>query len=622
MGFSWYIQRLRAMSASEVIWRFRQKCLSARERRLFALKVPVFECEAFGPAPKADLSRLGLNFGNDEYSVGAEIELLGEYPYVEYRTRWHAAFQTPGDWPVRFAADYAFGEEGVPGDIRTNWELNRHCQFVLLAKSYFVTGEAAYLFELSSLFGDWNDNNPFMWGPEWASPMEESIRPINWLVCAAFLDAVGDSAADGLRERLCVGAWTMAAHVRQHYSRYSSANNHTVVEAAGVAIAAAVFGERKWLDEALAMLGVEVVRQTYPDGVNKEQALHYQLFVMEALCLVSHVLRTGGEALPEALVAQLSSMARYARACCVGGGRYIEFGDDDEGAILCLSQEKPCYPEYVLAFTTLELGAGCRWAKAVRCCETLGWLYEVEQLEVAAGFPVITNKPVESFPEGGVTIVRFDEGRAVLAFDHGPLGFGELAAHGHADALSVQLFVDCEPVLIDPGTYVYNGNREMRDLFRSTHAHNTVCVGGRDQSEALGPFLWGRKANVSGFALEECEDGVRMAAEHDGYAPMRVRRMVEIFGSKVVIADEVDGEKAATLHLHLPVAGLGICGNGAEFRLQSGALVRIETGAPLKSASFGYSSAYGELVMGIELTAALNSKSITTIGISRSSDEC
>ena len=110
MGFSWYIQRLRAMSASEVIWRFRQKCLSARERRLFALKVPVFECEAFGPAPKADLSRLGLNFGNDEYSVGAEIELLGEYPYVEYRTRWHAAFQNPGDGPVLFAADFAFVE--------------------------------------------------------------------------------------------------------------------------------------------------------------------------------------------------------------------------------------------------------------------------------------------------------------------------------------------------------------------------------------------------------------------------------------------------------------------------------------------------------------------------------
>lgn len=35
---------------------------------------------------------------------------------------------------MRFAADYAFGDEGVPGDIRTNWELNRHRQFALLGE--------------------------------------------------------------------------------------------------------------------------------------------------------------------------------------------------------------------------------------------------------------------------------------------------------------------------------------------------------------------------------------------------------------------------------------------------------------------------------------------------------
>ena len=113
----------------------------------------------------------------------------------------------------------------------------------------------------------------------------------------------------------------MAAHVRQHYSRHSSANNHTIVEAAGVAVAATVFGEHEWLDEALALLESEVAHQTYLDGVNKEQALHYQLFVMEALCLVSHVLRTIGKALPASLVERLHSMARYARACSVGSGK-------------------------------------------------------------------------------------------------------------------------------------------------------------------------------------------------------------------------------------------------------------------------------------------------------------
>ena len=612
MGLSWYIQRLRAMSAGEVAWRFGQKRLSAYERRAFSKMEPVYAVDAYGRAPKANLSRLGIDFANDEFSVGADVELLGGYQYSEYRKRWHAAFQSLGDWPMRFAADYAFGDEGVPGDIRTNWELNRHRQFTLLAKSYFVTSVDGYFSELSDLFEDWNEQNPFMWGPEWASPMEESIRLINWLVTAAFLEAVGDEATDGLRRRLVVGAWVMAAHVRQHYSRYSSANNHTIVEAAGVA-AATVFGEHEWLDEALALLESEVAHQTHPDGVNKEQALHYQLFVMEGLCLVSHALRTIGKALPTSLVERLLSMARYARACSVGGGKYIEFGDDDEGVILCLGSEMSCYSDYVLALATLELESDCRWAEDVRCCETIGWLYGKRKLHSANALLLAQNASVESFPDGGVTIVRFDEGHGVLAFDHGPLGFGRLAAHGHADALSVQLYVDGEPVLIDPGT----GDRRMRDKFRSTCVHNTVCVGGGDQSEALGPFLWGRKANVSGFALEECEGCITMSAEHDGYSPVCIRRTVEVRGANVVITDEVDGKQDAMTSWHLPFAGVEAGDRPTVFRLQSGTSVRIEASAPLKSVSIDYSPAYGILAQGTEVCSSFESGLVTTITILR-----
>lgn len=617
MGLTWYIQRLRAMSAGEVAWRFGQKRLSAYERRAFSKMEPVYAVEAYGRAPKANLSRLGIDFTNDEFSVGADIELLGGYQYSEYRKRWHAAFQSLGDWPMRFAADYAFGDEGVPGDIRTNWELNRHRQFTLLAKSYFVTSADGYFSELSDLFEDWNEQNPFMWGPEWASPMEESIRLINWLVTAAFLEAVGDEATDGLRRRLCAGAWVMAAHVRQHYSRHSSANNHTVVEAAGVVVAATVFGERKWIDEALTLLESEVAHQTHRDGVNKEQALHYQMFVMEALCLVAHVLRTGEKALPTSLAERLVSMARYARACSVGGGKYVEFGDDDEGVILCLGPEKPRYPDYVLALATLELGSECRWVEDVRCCETVGWLYSKRRLQSSNALPLAQNAPVESFPDGGVTIVRFDEGHGVLAFDHGPLGFGRLAAHGHADGLSVQLHVDGESVLIDPGTYIYNGNRMMRDKFRSTCVHNTVCMGARNQSEALGPFLWGRKANISGFTLEEGEGCIAMSAEHDGYSPVRVRRRVEVRGANVVITDEIDGKQDAMTSWHLPFAGVEAGDRPTVFRLRSGTSVSIEASVPLKSASFDYSPVYGVLAQGTEVRASFESGLVTTITILR-----
>lgn len=605
------------MSAGEVVWRFSQKRLSAHERRIFSKMEPVYAVDSYGRVPKANLSRLGIDFANGEFSVESDMELLGGYRYSEYRKRWHAAFQSPGDWPMRFAADYAFGDDGVPGDIRTNWELNRHRQFALLAKSYFISGTGDYYSELSDLFDDWNEHNPFMWGPEWASPMEESIRLINWLVTAAFLEAAGDETTDGLRRRLCAGAWVMAAHVRQHYSRHSSANNHTVVEAAGVIVAATVFGEHKWIDEALALLESEVAHQTHRDGVNKEQALHYQMFVMEALCLVAHVLRTGEKALPTSLAERLFSMARYARACSVGVGKYVEFGDDDEGVILCLGSEKPCYSDYVLALATLELGSDCRWVEDVRCCETVGWLYSKRRLESSNALPLAQNAPVENFPDGGVTIVRFDEGHGVLAFDHGPLGFGRLAAHGHADALSVQLYIDGEPVLIDPGTYIYNGASRMRDKFRSTCVHNTVCMSGRNQSEALGPFLWGRKANVSAFALEVREGCVAMSAEHDGYSPVRVRRRVEVRGANVVITDKVDGKQDALAAWHLPFAGVEAGDGPTVFRLQAETSVRIEASAPLKSASFDYSPAYGILAQGTEACSSFESELVTTITILR-----
>ena len=49
-------------------------------------------------------------------------------------------------------------------------------------------------------------------------------------------------------------------------------------------------------------------------------------------------------------------------------------------------------------------------------------------------------------------------------------------------------------VLVDPGTYDYFTHPEWRRYFRSTQAHNTVEVDGLDQSQQLGLFLWGARA--------------------------------------------------------------------------------------------------------------------------------
>lgn len=612
MSLTWYIKRLRAMSVEEIGWRFEQKFLSSRERKVFSARVAVYDLDAFGEAPSADFPLLGLNYANSKYSSGNEIELLGGFSYENYRKRWHAAFQSSVDWPFRFSTEYSFGAEDVPGDIRTNWELNRHYQFAVLAKSFYVTEDQAYLAELTDLFADWNDQNPFMWGPEWSSPMEESIRLINWLVAAAFLDASGDSAAKELRNRLCSGAWCMAAHVRRHYSRYSSANNHTIVEAAGVAVASVVFGQRNWLEEALVLLESEVAIQTHADGVNKEQALHYELFVMEALCLVSHVLNAAGEKLPKPIESQLRSMARYIRACCVCKGMYIEFGDDDEGVILNLESHKQCYPEYVLALVSLEIGDGVRYAEDVACCETVDWLYSQERISDVQRLLLVANASLESFREGGVTIVRFDEGRAVFAFDHGPLGLGQLAAHGHADALSIQFFVDGEAALIDPGTGVYNGDREKRDLFRSASMHNTLCISGCDQSEIKGPFLWGKKAKVIGHAPEEGSDTIRIQAEFEDYSSHIASRLICAMEDTIVISDD-SGDLPARAAYITPLSVTQMSSRTVVMTMESGSCIRINSDADLSIKECQFSPAYGIVKPCWSISSVFSGRNKTTI---------
>ena len=102
--------------------------------------------------------------------------------------------------------------------------------------------------------------------------------------------------------------------------------------------------------------------------------------------------------------------------------------------------------------------------------------------------------------------------------DGGPHGFLSIAAHAHADALSVEVRHDGVDILADPGTYCYHGEPEWREWFRSTGAHNTIEIGGVSQSESGGPFLWNTQAPTTTLACEVGEQAVQTwSAEHDGY---------------------------------------------------------------------------------------------------------
>lgn len=114
-------------------------------------------------------------------------------------------------------------------------------------------------------------------------------------------------------------------------------------------------------------------------------------------------------------------------------------------------------------------------------------------------------------------------------------------------------------VLADPGTYCYHEHPDWRRYFRSTRAHNTLSIEGRDQSVSSGPFMWSRHAKTR---VVKCADlGVLQlwSAEHDGYErlnpPARHRRTVTLDagtgGLEIVDELEISGIHRIGLVLQL-----------------------------------------------------------------------
>jgi len=162
--------------------------------------------------------------------------------------------------------------------------------------------------------------------------------------------------------------------------------------------------------------------------------------------------------------------------------------------------------------------------------------------------------------DAGMTILRTTDtlDEIWVRCDGGPHGFLSIAAHAHADALSVELRYGGVDIFADPGTYCYHGEREWRSYFRSTIAHNTVEVDGQNQSADGGAFLWLRHANATVIGVQDVGDAAEWTAEHDGYTalarPVRHRRCVRLDRASrgVDIVDEIDcGEHDLRLAFHL-----------------------------------------------------------------------
>lgn len=532
---AWKARRLRTMGAAEIGYRVRQALQTRWELLGLARARPV---PPRGQSGKAWMDPLPRGFDPTQYQVAADAVLEGRFDVFALSG---AALGFPPQWNVDpksgTVAPHAFGksidyrDEKLVGDIKYLWEPNRHLEVVTLAQAWHLSKEQRYAEGFRQLLESWFEQCPYPFGPNWTSSLELAIRLVNWAVAWQLLG--GDRSVLFEGEDGCAFRQRWLQSVREHchfiagyFSRFSSANNHLLGEYMGLFVGAVTWPlwpeSARWRDLAAAGFEREALLQNAPDGVNREQAIYYQHEVMDMMLICALMGRANGISFSPLYWERLERMMEFLAAVMDREGNVPMIGDSDDALIVRFSPDKPWNPYRSLLATGALLFSRAEWgAKAGRCDDKTRWLLGDEAVERAkASTSAIAASPRRAFPDSGYYVLgaRFGAEDEVLAVvDCGPLGFLSIAAHGHADALSLTLSAGGVQLLVDPGTFAYHTQKKWRDYFRSTFAHNCVTIDGADQSVIGGNFMWvSRAASTCHLARLEGDDQC-FEGEHDGY---------------------------------------------------------------------------------------------------------
>jgi len=575
-GLRWYWNRLRSMSIWELFYRLRQALIIQLERRRasvlhtqseiapavidlaynrFRAESPViwFDTQS-EPTCVVSVKRTYPN-GVQACLERAESLLLGHYEIFGHEISSPKASIAWGrdpihgrDWPKDFYADLDTRDGTKIGGVKWVWELNRHHHLLTLAKAYLLAQDERYAREVCDQILDWIDDNPPLIGVNWASPLEIAIRLINWIWAMAFLRG-SKALSQVVFDKTLMSITLQAAYIDSHCSAYSSANNHLIGEAAGLAVVGLAFPDlpkaETWREKGLSILGAEIEKQIYPDGVPAEQSLSYLLFILEFNIIAWELARRNGINQDPRWYDRLDAASTFLANLMQGCDQLPAIGDADDAQVLRLDDRPGANKaQSILASAAAILGRSDLKAVSPVWDEKSHWLLGEKG---RSDFQALSKVPLEPasriFPNGGYAVLNSD--RANILWDCGPLGYLSTAAHGHADALSFTLAVDGHSILVDPGTYAYQEGGVWRDYFRSTRAHNTIVVNHRDQSEILGDFLWGRRARTQIVRQFLGEDPAWVIGKHDGYQDEGLLHWRALFLWKpgaLVVVDLLDGE--------------------------------------------------------------------------------
>lgn len=471
------------------------------------------------------------------------FNLLGSGDYnFEDGIKWGLDFKSGFVWENAFYKDIKTIDLTNSADVKVPWELSRFQHLTVLGQAYWITSDEKYSKEFEHQINDWILHNPIEYSVNWTCAMDVAIRACNWIVGYMYLN--NSLVLEGFWTKFNKSLFYHGDHIYRNFEKGYPSNNHYLSNLVGLVWVGLYFKNlnykskkvNKWLKFALKELELEMDKQVYDDGFNFEASTAYHCLTTELLLYTSIFCDKNGFKFSQHFDSKLEKMCEVIMNITKPNGLIPVIGDMDSGRFIMFTgygdEEKRDF-RYLLGVAGEYFD---RDDFRYHASNQLAALWMFPNIKP----PKVSNYPVKSvtYPEGGIHILRNDE--VYLAVRCGQNGTSGKGGHTHNDQLSFELNIKGEDFIIDPGTYAYTSNYEMRNLFRSTEYHNTLQLDHLEQNDFYAKDLFFMQDQTDAHVIDF---GISLfSGKHFGFVQdtgLIHKRDIELENKKILIWDKL-----------------------------------------------------------------------------------
>jgi len=405
-----------------------------------------------------------------------EEKFLGE------KIDWNYDYLSASKFPDEQFWNINVEEMPAGADPQAAWELGRMHQLIKLGETFYLTDDEKYPEKYFTLLEDFISSTENFAGVQWTNPSEAAIRLLNIICGFGFLldsQTLNEKRFIRLQEIVMLHAVYL-----EHTIEHSEVRDHRFLLVHLALLCASMFIKNKAYAERLFHFSSphfepEIRRQVFEDGVSFEQSVQLHPLNTEIFLLAKYFLEGKGKKVSEEYnhrLHQMFNILMLYRRENNSEAALPNIGDAYTSPILSfVPNTQTRYLDQLLSIGAFLFNDVNLKKSDDALTEYLLFLYGTESVET---FNAMRSNDEQTssigLTKGGHFIFRTKElDMFIRASEIGKHGSG---APGHNDTFTFELLYQNKLFFVDPGTFSFYADKDLRNKLRSVFSHNTFSI--------------------------------------------------------------------------------------------------------------------------------------------------